>query len=67
MSISAATFGEFEGKRVDRFTLRSDSGVEVEIINYGVAVSDWKSGRFTASSGSAPLMVWISMAATRPR
>jgi aldose 1-epimerase len=42
MSIRVATFGEFEGKRVDRFTLRSDSGVEVEIINYGVAVSDWK-------------------------
>ena len=42
MSISVAKFGDFEGKRVDRFTLKSDSGVDVDIINYGVAVSDWK-------------------------
>jgi aldose 1-epimerase len=39
---SVEKFGEFEGKRVDQFTLRSDSGVEVDIINYGVAVRDWR-------------------------
>jgi aldose 1-epimerase len=42
MTISVEKFGEFEGKRVDQFTLKSDSGVEVDIINYGVAVKDWR-------------------------
>ena len=42
MAITVEKFGEFEGKRVDQFRLRSDSGVEVDIINYGVAVRDWR-------------------------
>lgn len=42
MTISIEKFGEFDGRRVDQFTLTSDSGVEVDIINYGVAVRDWR-------------------------
>ena len=42
MTISVKEFGEFEGRRVDQYTLKSDSGVEVDIINYGVAVRDWR-------------------------
>ncbi len=42
MAIATARFGEFGGKRVDQFTLKSDSGVEVDLINYGVVVRDWR-------------------------
>jgi aldose 1-epimerase len=42
MAIAVEKFGEFEGKRVDQFTLKSDRGVEVDVINYGVAVRDWR-------------------------
>jgi galactose mutarotase-like enzyme len=42
MSISTRTFGEHEGRRVDAFTLQSDTGVAVDIIGYGVAVRDWR-------------------------
>jgi aldose 1-epimerase len=42
MSISVAAFGAFEGKKVTQYTLKSDSGVEVDIIDYGVAVRDWR-------------------------
>ena len=42
MSIKSRNFGEAGGKRVDAFTLTSDTGVEVDIINYGVVVRDWK-------------------------
>jgi aldose 1-epimerase len=42
MSIKSRTFGETRGKRVDAFTLTSDSGVEVDIIGHGVVVRDWK-------------------------
>jgi len=42
MTIATRKFGEFKGKRVDAFTLTSDTGVEVEIIGYGVVVRDWK-------------------------
>jgi aldose 1-epimerase len=42
MSIATRTFGEARGKRVDAFTLTSDTGVEVEIISYGVVVRDWR-------------------------
>ena len=42
MSIRTRTFGETQGKRVDAFTLTSDTGVEVDIIGYGVVVRDWK-------------------------
>jgi aldose 1-epimerase len=42
MAIAVENFGEFEGRRVDQFTLRGEGGVEVDIINYGVAVRDWR-------------------------
>ena len=42
MSISTRTFGTHDGKRVDAFTLKSDTGVSVEIIGYGVVVRDWQ-------------------------
>lgn len=42
MSIRISEFGTHEGKRVDQFHLTSDTGVEVDIIGYGVAVRDWR-------------------------
>jgi aldose 1-epimerase len=42
MSVAVSAFGEHEGKRVDQFRLTSDTGVEVDIIGYGVAVRDWR-------------------------
>lgn len=42
MAIAVHNFGEFEGRRVEQFTLRSDTGVEVDILSYGVAVRDWR-------------------------
>ena len=42
MAIAVENFGEFEGRRVDQFTLKGEGGVEVDIINYGVAVRDWR-------------------------
>lgn len=51
--VSVTTFGEFEGKRVDQVTLTSDTGVEVDIINYGVAVRDWR----VPVAGSSPRSV----------
>jgi len=42
MAISTRAFGAYDGKRVDAFTLTSDTGVEVDIIGYGVVVRDWK-------------------------
>ena len=42
MAIAVSSFGEYEGKRVDQFRLKSDTGVEVDIIGFGVAVRDWR-------------------------
>lgn len=42
MTIAVKEFGTFKGKRVDQFTLTSASGVEVDIINWGVVVRDWR-------------------------
>ncbi|MGB3026320.1 aldose epimerase family protein [Paradevosia shaoguanensis] len=42
MTIAVSTFGEHQGKRVDQFRLTSETGVEVDIIGYGVAVRDWR-------------------------
>jgi aldose 1-epimerase len=42
MTITTTSFGAFQGKRVDAFTLKSDTGVEVDIIGYGVVVRDWR-------------------------
>ena len=42
MTIAVSNFGEHNGKRVDQFRLTSETGVEVDIIGYGVAVRDWR-------------------------
>jgi len=53
MSISTRTFGSLEGKRVDGFTLTSDTGAVVDIIGYGVVVRDWQ----VPVAGEAPRSV----------
>ncbi len=42
MSVAVEAFGSFEGKRVDQFKLQSDTGVEVDLMSWGVAVRDWR-------------------------
>jgi aldose 1-epimerase len=42
MAIAVSQFGEVDGKPVRQFALKSDTGVEVDIIEYGVAVRDWR-------------------------
>jgi galactose mutarotase-like enzyme len=42
MSVSVEAFGSYKGQQVDQFKLTSDTGVEVDIITYGVAVRDWR-------------------------
>lgn len=42
MSVTVEKFGEFEGKAVEQFKLTSDTGVEVDIISWGVLVRDWR-------------------------
>lgn len=42
MSVTVDGFGSFEGKRVDQFKLKSNTGVEVDIISWGVVVRDWR-------------------------
>ncbi|HEX4297862.1 MAG TPA: aldose epimerase family protein [Devosia sp.] len=40
--VAVKAFGTFEGRRVDQFTLVSSSGVEVDLLNWGVVVRDWR-------------------------
>ncbi|MDB5539849.1 MAG: galactose-epimerase [Devosia sp.] len=42
MSVAVEEFGSFKGERVDQFKLRSDTGVEVDLISWGVLVRDWR-------------------------
>jgi len=42
MTVSVERFGAFEGNDVEQFRLVSDTGVEVDIISWGVAVRDWR-------------------------
>lgn len=42
MTIAVSTFGEINGTPVQQFRLKSESGVEVDIIEFGVAVRDWR-------------------------
>ncbi|WDR07332.1 galactose mutarotase [Devosia rhodophyticola] len=42
MSVSVTAFGQFKGQPVQQFTLVSETGVEVDIINFGVVVRDWR-------------------------
>ncbi|MEO6014629.1 MAG: aldose epimerase family protein [Devosia sp.] len=40
--VAVKPFGTFEGKKVEQFTLTSANGVEIDLINWGVAVRDWR-------------------------
>lgn len=40
--VAVSPFGTFEGKEVLQYTLTSASGVEIDIINWGVVVRDWR-------------------------
>lgn len=40
--VAIKSFGTFEGKPVNQYTLTSASGVEVDLINWGVTVRDWR-------------------------
>jgi aldose 1-epimerase len=40
--VAVKNFGTYEGRRVDQFTLVSTTGVEVDLINWGVVVRDWR-------------------------
>ena len=42
MAVTVSAFGEYQGNRVDQFRLVSTTGVEVDIISYGVVVRDWR-------------------------
>jgi len=42
MSVAVEAFGSYEGKRVDQFRLKSTTGVEVDLISWGVVVRDWR-------------------------
>ena len=42
MTVSVERFGVFEGSEVEQFKLVSETGVEVDIISWGVAVRDWR-------------------------
>lgn len=42
MVVKVEGFGSYEGKRVDQFHLVSDTGVEVDLIGWGVVVRDWR-------------------------
>lgn len=54
MAISVKKFGSHDGKRVDQFTLVSDTGVAVDIISYGVTVRDW---RVPVAGGLRPVVL----------
>lgn len=40
--VAVKPFGTFEGKEVTQYTLTSPGGVEVDILNWGVVVRDWR-------------------------
>lgn len=42
MSVTVEEFGSFGGKRVEQFKLKSDTGVEIDLISWGVLVRDWR-------------------------
>src|SRR5690606_29165224 len=42
MTIAVSTFGELNGRPVHQFRLKSETGVEVDIIEFGVVVRDWR-------------------------
>ena len=42
MSVSALRVGTAGDQDVEQFTLRSDAGVEVDVLSFGVSVRDWR-------------------------
>ena len=40
--VAVKPFGKFDGKEVMQYTLTSSAGVEVDLINWGVVVRDWR-------------------------
>src|SRR5436190_1241363 len=40
--VQVKPFGSFGGKQVEQFTLTSPEGVEVDLLNWGVVVRDWR-------------------------
>lgn len=42
MAVSEKLFGNTQGRPVKQFTLTSDAGVELDIIEYGAVVRDWR-------------------------
>lgn len=40
--IKTTNFGEYEGKQIYRTTLVSSSGVQVDIMNFGATICDWR-------------------------
>ena len=40
--VAVKPFGTFGGKEVKQYTLTSANGVEVDLINWGVVVRDWR-------------------------
>jgi aldose 1-epimerase len=42
MAITREKFGTYGGRDVEQFTLTSETGVEVDIITFGVVVRDWR-------------------------
>jgi aldose 1-epimerase len=62
MTVASRNFGEFNGKRVDAFTLKSDTGVVVDIMSYGVVVRDWQ----VPVGGGAPRSVVLGFDSFEP-
>ena len=48
--VKIKNFGTFKGKSVDQYTLTSSTGVEVDIINWGGVVRDWRCHLVMATS-----------------
>jgi aldose 1-epimerase len=42
MPVRSERFGDHQGQRVDRFRISGDSGVEIDLITYGAAVTGWR-------------------------
>lgn len=64
MTISTKTIGEFGGKPVVQFTLKSDTGVEVDIMTWGVVVRDW---RVPVAGGMRSVVVGFDSFAPYPK
>jgi aldose 1-epimerase len=54
MAIAVKEFGAFKGKRVDQFTLKSTSGVKIDLLTWGCVLRDW---RVPAPEGKRPVVL----------